>query len=335
MYSELEDTEKERYLTILKKSDDYSGLLQYENCKAYLTKTSMIKINKTLSNLVQNTKYDKVSRILPIIVSSEIEKVQLFDLITTKSQESRLIYIPSPTENVGLYYHVYNCIIEELGLPLLEEISKRIQAQEIRRTRCVRALIDYYHDEKKRDAVIRWFLGEELSSNDKTILGFEETIGIDENALEMIKIIGNFSNEVIILYFDDIESPYEKYGDRAEISILELIKRLHHDVKQLIIIMACAKTAWSTILSLADDGFISILGPEQEFYDLSQLKMYIAKIMEDFWLENRVKPPSNKYFPLNDKLLNIIFEQSKGDIRRLLKLYIETINKFVIHELIL
>lgn len=338
MYSELEDTEKSRYINILKKSTDYRELLSFENCNVYLTKTFNIKMSKVLTNFIQNTKYDKISRILPILVTSETEKIQLFDMVKSKIQNGKLVYVPSPpspSESVGIFYHIYNCLIEEFGLDVLEDISTKIQTQKIRKTRCVRALIEYLHNDEKKDAVIRWFLGEKLSISEKMVLGFENDIETDDNSLEMIKLIGNFSNEVILLYFDDIELPYEKYGNDAERKLLESIKRLHYDVKQLIIIIVCSRKSWSKILNLADESFSSILGPEMEFYNFSQLKVFISKAMEQYWSKNSVKPPINHYFPLNGKLINVFFEQTKGDLRRFLKLYIEAIGKLISSEILI
>ncbi|MFX0057977.1 MAG: hypothetical protein ACFE85_11695 [Candidatus Hodarchaeota archaeon] len=333
MYSELEGTENGLYTDILKNSTNYKELLKFENFNAYLTKASIIKIGKVLTNFIQNTKYDKISRILPILVSSEIEKVRLFDLIKARIQGSRLIYVPNPPETVGIFYHIYNCLFEELGLSILEEISERIQTQNVRRTRCVNALTSYLHDEKKKDAVIRWFMGQELSISDKRILGFETDITVGDDSLEMIKLIGSFSNEVILLYFDDIELPYEKYGQFAERKLLETLKKLHREVKQLIIIIICLRKSWPKILSLADQSLSSILGPEMEFYDFSQLKIFITKAMDKYWLENDIKPPINQYFPLNEKIINDFFEQSEGDIRTFLKIYLEAIDKIISDEI--
>lgn len=329
MYSELEDIEEKRYINILRESKDYKLLLEYETCKAYFNNIFMAKISKVLANLIQNTKYDKVSRIIPILVSPEIENIQLFELLKTSTKDGKIVYVPSPPPSIDMYYHIYNCVIEEFGVPLLEEISRQLQTKEIRRNRCVRVITDYFHDKTKKDAVIRWFLGEELSPSDKTTLGFEESIRMDDNSLEMLKLVGNFSQEVLLLYIDDLESSYENIGELAEIKFLESIKRLHHDVKQLVIIIICSKNLWPKILQLADESFNSILGPELEFYTLSQLKEFIKKVMEEYWVKNRVSPPSNPYFPLNEPLINIIIQKIKGDLRKFFKLYQETISKII------
>jgi hypothetical protein len=124
-----------------------------------------------------------------------------------------------------------------------------------------------------------------------------------------------------------------KYGEVDEIKLLESVKRLHHDVKQLIIMIICAKKSWPKILNLADQSLSSILGPEIEFYNFSQLKVFITKAMDKYWLKSGIRPPINQYFPLNEKLINAFFEQTEGDIKNFLKLYVETISKIVSDEI--
>ena len=319
MHSELQDMEKALYLNILKNSTYYKELFDFERCKEYLTKTSIIKISKTLINFIQSTKYDKVSRILPIITSPNIDKLEIFDTIKAKIPEARLIYVPSPPDFVGIFYHVYNCVIEELGVKYLEEVSKSIQAQNVKRTRCVNGLINYFHHKQKAK---------------DNILDIENEVRAAENSLELIQLITKFSNEVIVLYFDDLELPYERFGGNTENKLLESIKRLHRDAQQLVIILVCSKNSWAKILNLASESFSSILGPEIEFYDTSQLRIFVKKAMEEYWIKNNISSPKNPYFPFNEGLIDIFFEKTKGNLRSFLKICIEIIRKIILGEII-
>ncbi|TFG24942.1 MAG: hypothetical protein EU533_01630 [Promethearchaeota archaeon] len=328
MYSELEKTRNTQYLNILKEFPEYRTLFKFEKFNEAIAKTSIFRINTVLSNLIQNTKYDKITRPLPVLVSSEIESTQLFDILKAKVQDGRLIHVPSPPESVGIFYHVYNCLIEEFGLDVLEEISEKIQSQNLPKRGCVKAITEYLHDEDKKDAVIRWFLGEKLSIDEKNLLRLED-IEADDKSLEMIKLISNVSNEVLLLYFDDIELPYKQHGEHAEIKFLEALKRLQRDVKQLVILLICSRKLWPTILNLTDGAFSTILGPQMEFYDFSQIKVYIAQVMDGYWKNNGMNLPENKYFPFNEKLLDLFFEQSDGNIRKFLKIFITMLDKIV------
>jgi hypothetical protein len=334
MYSGLEDVGESRYIKILREFQDYKELLNVEDFIKSLIKFSFLKIKNVLNDFIQDTKLDKISRILPVLISSEGEKVQIFNLIGERVQDGHLINFPIPPEPTRIFYHIYNCLIEELGLEILEEISSKISTQHKRKTQCVKALSDYLHDKEKRRAVIQWFLGEELSENEKNLLGFESDIQTDDESLEMIKLISETTNRTILLYFDDIELLYEKYDETFQRMVLDALITLNNEVKRLIIILICPpKEKWSTILSLADKSFSLILEPGLELYDLSLIKTLIAKRMYEYWLKQGISPPKNKYFPFNEKLINYFFEQSNGDVRKFLKVYVRMIEKLVSGEL--
>ena len=334
MYSGLEDAKESQYIKILREYlPEYKKLFNVEDFRDSLTKSCFLKIKNDLTNYIQNTKNDKISRMVPILISYKTEKIQLFDLIEEKIQDGHSLNIPIPPESIGIFYHIYTCLIEEFGLEILEEISKKIQTQNIRKGQCVKALTNYLHDKEKREVVIQWFLGEELSENEKDLLGFESSIQEDDKSLEMIRLIGETSNKVILLYFDDIELPLEKYGESTQRKLLEALKRLHRDVKQLIIILICPKKKWSTIKNLADESLTSILAPKLKFYDFFFVKALIAELNDDFWSKIGIIPPEEKYFPFNERLITYFYKISEGDIRKFLKLYIKMIDKLLSGDL--
>ena len=47
-----------------------------------------------------------------------------FQIETLK--EFKVVYIPCPPMDVNIYFHVYISIIEELGIEILEEVSKSL-----------------------------------------------------------------------------------------------------------------------------------------------------------------------------------------------------------------
>ena len=334
MYSGLEDAKESQYLKILRKYlPEYKKLFNLEDFRDDLTKFSFLKIKYDLTKCIQKTKNDKNSRMVPILISYKTEKIQIFDLIEEKVQDGHLLYVPIPPESIGIFYHIYTCLIEEIGLEILEEVSQKIQTQTIRKDQCVKALTDYLHDKEKRKAVIQWFLGEELSENEKDLLGFESSIQEDDKSLEMIRLIGETSSKVILLYFDDIELPLEKYGESAQRRLLEGLKRVHHNVKQLIIILICPEKKWSSIKDLADESFTSILESKLNFYNFFDVKALIVERNDDFWSKRDMIPPEEEYFPFDESDITFFFEKSKGDISKFLKVYLKMIYKFLSGEL--
>ncbi len=357
MYSELDISEKNLYLRVLKKSSFYKSLLQFNNFQKQKSKVSLFHINEILLNLINITKFDKISRILPILASSEIEKTQFYDLLKDKEEDCKIIYIPNPPPYVRIYFHVYTCIIEEHGFKILEEISEKLLNKYIKRNEttlesglkeilqrgnkdfsgkrfdCFKALMIYKLDNKRKDLARRWLLGADLTREDLEKLSIKSNVEEDVISFEMIKLISEFFDQIIVLYFDDIEMPYENYGKRAEIKMLEALKRFHHDIQKLMIIVNSLKKSWNKILNVADQSFCSILEPEQDFFDLNGLKKFIQIAMDIYWVQNDLKPPINPYFPLNPKILDIYYKKTNGNIRNFLTLCTNSIEKIGSGEL--
>ncbi|GAG66051.1 unnamed protein product, partial [marine sediment metagenome] len=85
----------------------------------------------------------------------------------------------------------------------------------------------------------------------------------DDTCLAMIKIITENLGKVIVLYFDEIESPYRMHGELAERKFLEVLKKQYNEVQKLVIVIAVLKEIWPRILEIADQPLRSRMEPEQ------------------------------------------------------------------------
>jgi len=151
----------------------------------------------------------------------------------------------------------------------------------------------------------------------------------------MIKIITENLDRILILYFDELESPYRMHGEVAERKFLEILKRLYNEVKGLVIIVAALKEIWPRILEIADAPLRSRMEPEQELkpFSLNDLKIFFSKNMEAFWDENNLNAPLYPLFPLNEKLIEMIFEKTNGNPRNSIKLCRRFIDKIIMEEM--
>ena len=274
-----------------------------------------------------------------------------------------IIYVPSPPASIRVLLHVYTCIIEEVGPEILNIVSEKlvrkwggvkkgilsskpkpedIIPKGIREfpgvfADCVKALVIYQLDKHKKGLAERWLLGEDLQSEELEILGINSVVEEDDVCLAMIKIITENLDRVLILYFDELESPYRMHGETAERKLLEIIKRLYNEVKGLVIVTAVLKEIWPRILEIADAPLRSRMEPEQELkpFSLNDLKIFFSKSMETFWDENNLSPPLYPLFPLNEKLIEIIFEKTDGNPRNSIKLCRRFIDMIVMEEMTL
>jgi len=290
--------------------------------------------------------------------SSEDEEVEVNQI---EPADWTIIYVPSPPASIRVLLHVYTCIIEDVGPEILDIVSKRLVLDKwggkkagifqkpkideiiqkgIREfpgvfADCVKALVTYQLDKNKKPLAERWLLGEDLSPEELNELGINSVVEEDDVCLAMIKIITENLDRVLILYFDELESPYRMLGEAAERKFLEILKRLYNEVKGLVIIIAVLKEIWPRILEIADQPLRSRMEPEQELrpFTLNDLKIFYSRTMETFWDENNLNPPLYPLFPLNEKLIEMIFEKTKGNPRNSIKLCRRFIDKVVLEEM--
>jgi hypothetical protein len=271
-----------------------------------------------------------------------------------------IVYVPSPPASIRVLLHVYTCMIEELGAGLLDVVSEKLvkkwggekkglfqkpKLDEVIQVGirefpgvfadCVKALVTYQLDKAKKPLAERWLLGEDLEDEELNELGINSVVEEDDVCLALIKIITENLEGVLILYFDELESPYRMLGALAEQKLLEILKRLYNEVKGLVITMAVLKEIWPRIIEIADAPLRSRMEPEQELkpFSLNDLKIFFSKSMESFWEENNLNPPLYPLFPLNEKLIEMIFEKTKGNPRNSIKLCRRFIDKVVMEEM--
>jgi len=333
------------------------------------------EIDRSILQAIRQTDRDKFTRLLPILGVAGSGKTHLYWVIKLKSiQEGEIeengfepgkfsvVYVPSPPSSVRVLLHIYTCIIDELGAEILDTVSDKLVTKWYGKKRgffsrpkvdemiqkgirefpgifadCVKALVIYQLEKDKKVLAERWLLGETLEDEELDELGINSVIEDDDICLAMIKIITENLEKAIILYFDEIESPYRMHGEIAEQKFLEVIKKLYNEVKYLIIIAAVLKEIWPRILEIADQPLRSRMEPEQELkpFSLNDLKLFYAKEMENYWDLNNLNPPLYPLFPLNENVLNIIYEKSQGNPRDAIKLCSRFINGVISGEMTL
>jgi hypothetical protein len=271
-----------------------------------------------------------------------------------------IVYVPSPPASIRVLLHVYTCMIEELGAGLLDIVSEKLvrkwggdkkgifQKPKIDEViqigirefpgvfaDCVKALVTYQLDKSKKALAERWLLGEDLEDEELTELGINSVVEEDDVCLALIKIVTENLDKVLILYFDELESPYRMLGEAAERKFLEILKRLYNEVKGLVITIAVLKEIWPRIIEIADAPLRSRMEPEQELkpFSLNDLKIFFSRSMETFWEDNNLNPPLYPLFPLNEKLIEMIYEKTQGNPRNSIKLCRRFIDKIVMEEM--
>ncbi|TFF89907.1 MAG: hypothetical protein EU548_05715 [Promethearchaeota archaeon] len=290
----------------------------------------------------------------------QAEENEEIDVSQIEPVDWTIVYVPSPPASIRVLLHVYTCIIEDYGPEIINIVSEKLvkrwggdkkgifQKPKIDEViqkgirefpgvfaDCVKAFVTYQLDKNKKALAERWLLGEELEPEELNELGINSVVEEDDVCLALIKIITENLDRVLILYFDELESPYRMHGEAAERKFLEILKRLYNEVKGLVIVIAVLKEIWPRILEIADAPLRSRMEPEQELklFSLNDLKIFFSKTMETFWEDNNLNPPLYPLFPLNEKLIEMIYEKTKGNPRNSIKLCRRFIDKVVMEEM--
>jgi hypothetical protein len=276
-----------------------------------------------------------------------------------------VVYIPSPPTAVRILFHIYTCLINEIP-DIIDKVSKAIvhnyggdkkkfgffgkaDIDEVIALAtndypgvfadCVKTLITYgmINDNTKRAFAKRWLLGEAIDEKELEELKIQSVIESDDVCLAMIKLISKHLNKVLVLYFDEFESPYRTHGPDAEVKFLETLKRMYNEVQNIIIVAAILKDIWPRVLEVADAPFKSRMEPDVELkpFTFGDVKLWFAKVQEHFWSLNNLDMPPDPLFPLNENVIKIIFDRTHGNPRETIKLTRVFIDKLVYGDLTL
>ena len=274
-----------------------------------------------------------------------------------------IVYVPSPPAAVRILLHVYTCLLDELTADILTVVSDNLVTrwgghkkkklgifggQDLEETiqngireypgifaDCVKSLCIFALDKDRSGLAERWLLGEDLDEDELDILGINTVIESDDVCLAMIKLICENAGRSIVLYFDELESPYRMHGPEAEQKFLETLKQVYNNVKNVVIVLAVLKEIWPRVLETADQAMKSRMEQEREleFFKFDDLKLYFAKAMEYFWAKNNLNPPIYPLFPLNEQVLKVIFDKTDGNQRSIIKLIRLFVDKIVYDEM--
>ncbi|MHA1794651.1 MAG: hypothetical protein ACTSUK_00940 [Promethearchaeota archaeon] len=278
-----------------------------------------------------------------------------------------IVYIPSPPAAVRILLHIYTCILDEMNSSETEPILKVVADKLVTRwggkrkktlglfggqdlevtiqnglreypgifSDCVKALCIYSVDKDRGGLAERWLLGEDLAEDELEILGINSVIESDDICLAMIKLICENSDKAVVLYIDELESPFRMHGPEAESKFLETLKQLYNQVKNLVLVLAVLKEIWPRILETADQAMRSRMEQERELqtFQFDDLKLYFAKAMEYFWNSNNLNPPIYPLFPFNEEVLQVIYNKTDGNQRSIIKLIRLFVDKIVYDEM--
>jgi hypothetical protein len=315
--------------------------------------------DRAIWRVARFTMKDHTCRLQPILGPAGMGKTHLYWVI--KGQEDLFaagnflaVYVPSPPSAVRVPLHLHACIVDEAGDELFEEavdmlISKfgglRGVTHEIYdytyamerllvdypgiSSDAVKALLRYRLDPATRDLARRWLLGDTLSEKELERLGVRTILEEDDVTLAMLKILTEGSERPIVLFVDEMEGPYNAYGEEAERHFLEILKRLYNETKNVVIIASCLTEIWDRIYALADGPTKSRMESpvHLEPFSRDDVASFASETMSKYWQQQNIEPPTDSLFPYTEQDVDTAFNESDGVPREAIRYFINRLDE--------
>ncbi|HME53781.1 MAG TPA: hypothetical protein VKM55_16250 [Candidatus Lokiarchaeia archaeon] len=369
------NAESEIYLEILRKGiTPFDRFVSRGDIKDHVDiPTPRGDLNDRVLDAVEHIATDSVSLSIPILGVAGSGKTHAYwalkDLEKSLPDPNwTIIYIPSPPTAIRILFHVYTCIADDfpgfidiVSRNLIDRFSdsadddlddvvrKATAAYDPEFGDCIKMLVAYglIKEKRKRMLARRWIFGEAIDEHEFEDLDIHSVIEEDETGLAMIKLITEYMlmpgnsidnpkrHKIIVLFFDEFESPFRINGTEAEAKFIDTLNRIFREVDYFLLIAAVLKDVWEQIVGLFDDPFKSRMQATAELqpFSFDDVKNLVTKSQEKFWNENHVKPPEDIFFPLNEEILKHIFERTLGNPRETIKLTRVLMEKIVAGEL--
>lgn len=307
--------------------------------------------DRAIFRVVRFTMKDSLPRFQPILGTAGIGKTHMYWVL--KDQEEYFaagrflaVYVPSPPSPVRVPLHLHACIVDEAGDRLFEQavdmlimkfgglkgVTHEIYDYTYALERLlvdypgisadvVKVLLRYRLDPATRDLARRWLLGDALSDEEIDRLGVRSILEEDDVTMATIKLLAEGSEVPILLFVDEMEGPYNTYGETGERHFLEVLKRIYNESKNIVIVTSCLTDIWDRIYNLADGPMRSRMESPVELapFARNDISAFVTESMARYWQQQNIEPPPSPLFPFEDSDIDEAFEHSNGNPREAIK----------------
>lgn len=320
--------------------------------------------DRAIFRVARFTMKDHTPRFQPILGAAGMGKTHLYWVIKEKEDlfaagKFLAVYVPSPPSPVRIPLHLHACIVDEGGDELFEQavdmlitkfggvkgVTHEVYDYTYAMERLLsdypgissdgaKALLRYRLDPGSRDLARRWLLGDALSENELERLGVRTILEEDDVTFVMLKILTEGSTRPIVLFVDEMEGPFNSYGEVAERHFLEILKRLYNETKNVVIVASCLTDIWDRIYALADGPTKSRMEAPIHLKPFSKddVSDFVRETMSKYWQTQNIEPPPDSLFPFTDKDIEDAFSESEGNPREAIRYLIPRMDEIIFEK---
>jgi hypothetical protein len=317
--------------------------------------------DRSVFRAIRFTMKDGTPRFQPILGSHGTGKTHLYWVL--KDQENYFaagkflaVYVPSPPSPVRIPLHIHACLVDEAGEQIFEDavdmlitkfgglkgVTHEIYDYTYAFERLivdypgissdvVKVLLRYRLDPATRDLARRWLFGDALSDTETERLGVRTILEDDDVTMATLKLLTEGSEVPIVLFVDEMEGPFNSYGEEGGRHFFEVLKRMYNESKNVVIIASCLLDVWEKIYKIADGPMRSRMEPPVEIalFTRDDIVIFLKETMSKYWTEQNVDVPGDALFPFEDSLIDEAFARSQGVPREAIKLLIPRLDSIL------
>ena len=306
-------------------------------------------VEEAILEIVELVKIDSTPRIIPVLGEAGIGKTHLYWALKEKEKTHNffVIYVPSPPNPLRTILHLYTCLMDAIGIMLIENAADKLlktyglaekksflsifgrkkrdfsvhQTYSGIASDIVKVLLIYATNFSLRNIAERWLLSETLDEGDLEKLGVRSILDSDEACFAALKILLDNVDNVILFYFDEMETPLRIWGEEAERQILETIKKLYNELRNCCFVITSLPETWEQLTRIMDASLNSRmeLPARLKPFNISDIKRFYVEHMKLYWEQFNLALPDDPYFPFKEEEFEEIYEVTSGNPRNVIK----------------
>jgi hypothetical protein len=318
-------------------------------------------VDRAIFRVVRFTMKDTTPRFQPILGTAGIGKTHMYWVL--KDQEDYFaagrflaVYVPSPPSPVRVPLHFHACIVDEAGERLFEQavdmlimkfgglkgVTHEVYDYTYALERLlveypgisadvVKALLRFRLDPAARDLARRWLFGDTMNDDDLNRLGVRSILEEDDVTMATIKLLAEGSDVPLLLFVDEMEGPYNTYGEAGERHFLEVLKRMYNESRNVVIVASCLSEVWERIYNLVDGPTRSRMEAPVELAPFSRedITAFVTETMARYWQLQNIESPPSPLFPFTEGDIDDAFQHSEGNPREAIKRLIPRLETFL------